>query len=184
MKKHIKRVLHRRHLKKKRVWAVLIPLFIFFGLFYYYILKDLPSPTRLSSSILPQSSQIYDRNGTLLYTIYGQRNMTFRPLSEIPRHLQHATIAIEDKDFYRHGAIDLRGIARAFYVTFFHKQLQGGSTLTQQLVKNSLLTQDRTIQRKAKEIILSFITETLYSKKQDSGDVLKSSSLWRDRLRS
>lgn len=135
-----------------------------FGLFYYYILKDLPSPTRLTSTYLPQSTQIYDRHGTLMYTIYGNRNATFRPLSDLPRHLQQATIVIEDKDFYRHGAIDIRGIIRAVYVTFFQKQLQGGSTITQQLVKNSLLTQDRTLVRKGKEVILSFITETLYSK--------------------
>lgn len=164
MKKLAKKVLRKKHLKKKRVWAIIIPLIFIIGLFYYYILRDLPSPTRLSSTALPQSSQIYDRNDTLLYTIYGNRNQSFRQLSDIPLSLQQATIAIEDKDFYHHGAIDLRGILRAFYVTFFHQQLQGGSTLTQQLVKNSLLTQDRTVVRKVKEVILAFITETLYSK--------------------
>lgn len=164
MKKTVKKIFHRKHLKKKRVWIPLIPLLIAFGFFYYFILKDLPSPTRLSSNSLPQSTQIYDRHGTLLYTVYGQRDQTFRPLSDIPKHLQQATIAIEDKDFYKHGAVDFRGIARALYVTLYHKQLQGGSTLTQQLVKNSLLTQDRTIERKVKEIILAFFTEGLYPK--------------------
>lgn len=164
MKKLAKKLFRKKHLKKKRVWAIVLPLILVLGLFYYYILRDLPSPTKLSSASLPQSTQIYDRHDTLLYTIYGNRNQTFRPLSEIPLSLQQATIAIEDKDFYHHGAIDIRGIIRAVYVTLIHKQLQGGSTLTQQLVKNSLLTQDRTIVRKVKEVFLAFITETLYSK--------------------
>ena len=84
----------------------------------------------------------------------------------MPKYVQEATIAIEDRNFYEHGAVDLRGIARAFVSTVFHKQVQGGSTLTQQLVKNSLLTQEQTILRKIKEIILAFATELVYSKSQ------------------
>lgn len=140
---------------------------IFFALvFYFLILKDLPLPTKLSSSSTPQSTTIYDRNGKLLYNIYDKKNQVFIPLSQIPKYMQQATIAIEDKDFYSHGAIDLRGMTRAAINILFHKQLQGGSTLTQQLVKNSLLTQERTIPRKIKEIILAFATEFLYSKNQ------------------
>lgn len=142
----------------------LIPLVLFAGIFYYFILRDLPSPTKLTSSAIPQSTQIFDRNGILLYTIYDKKNQTFIPLTTIPKTVQQATIAIEDKDFYRHGPIDLRGIARAFYVTVFHKQIQGGSTLTQQLVKNSLLSPEQTVLRKVREIVLSFATEVLYSK--------------------
>ena len=143
---------------------ILIPLFIFSGLFYFFILKDLPSPTRLASNALPQSTKIYDRNGTLLYTVYADRNQSFVPLSDIPKNVQQATIAIEDKDFYRHGAIDIRGIARAAYSTIFRKEIQGGSTLTQQLVKTTLLSPEQTVQRKLKEVILSFVSEALYSK--------------------
>ncbi len=150
-----------------RHWTFIIPLLILCGLFYYFILRDLPSPVKLASSSIPQSTQIFDRNGILLYTIYGQKNQTFLPLSKIPKISQEASIAIEDKDFYHHGPIDIRGIARALYVNFFHKSVQqGGSTITQQLVKNSLLTQDRTVVRKIKEIILSFATELVYSKNQ------------------
>lgn len=137
---------------------------IFLACVYWFLLRDLPSPTKLSSTTLPQSTQIYDRNDTLLYTIYAQKNQTFIPLSTIPQHMQQATIAIEDKDFYSHGAIDLRGIARAFVSTVFHQQVQGGSTLTQQLVKNTLLTPERTIPRKLKEIVLAYATEALYPK--------------------
>ena len=132
--------------------------------FYMFILKDLPSPSGLKAEKQPQSTKIYDRKNTLLYTIYNDKNQTFIPLSSIPKNVQFATIAIEDKDFYKHGAIDLRGIIRAFYSTVFKKQVQGGSTLTQQLVKTTLLTPERTIQRKVKEIVLSIATEVIYSK--------------------
>lgn len=113
----------------------------------------------------PQSSQIFDRHGTLLYTIYASRNQTFVPLSIIPKNVQHATIAVEDKDFYHHGALDFKGIARALFSIVVHKQIQGGSTLTQQLVKNSLLNDTRqTIVRKIKEAILAMVTELIYPK--------------------
>ncbi|MCL4352925.1 penicillin-binding protein [Patescibacteria group bacterium] len=147
-----------------RYWPVLSILVVLIGLFYYYILSDLPSPTKLASQNISQSTEIFDRNGKLLYTIYAQKNQTFIPLSEIPKSLQEATIAIEDKDFYHHGAIDLKGILRAAFAIIFHHQIQGGSTLTQQLVKNSLLNPQQTIVRKLREIILSFVTEALYSK--------------------
>jgi len=164
--KRLKRIIQWGKKKSRKFWIVLIPLVIFAGIFYYFILKDLPSPTRLQSSSLPQSTQILDRNGAQLYTIYSQKNQTFIPLKKIPREMQQATIAIEDKDFYHHGAIDLRGIIRAFYSIMVHKELQGGSTLTQQLVKTSLLTPERTVQRKIKEVIEAFATEALYSKDQ------------------
>lgn len=143
---------------------IAIPVVLLLGIFYYFILRDLPSPTRLVSTAIPQSTQIYDRSGTLLYSIYDKKNQIFIPLTTIPKTVQEATIAIEDKDFYRHGPIDFRGIARAFYVTLFHKQVQGGSTITQQLVKNSLLSPEQTILRKIREIVLSFATEVLYPK--------------------
>ena len=148
------------------ILAILIVIAAALVLFYYIILKDLPSPTKLSNSTGSYSTQIYDRNGKLLYTFYGARNQTYVPLSKIPKDMQDATIAIEDRSFYTHGAIDFRGIARALYSIIFHKELQGGSTLTQQLVKNALLTPQQTIQRKIKEVILAFATELMYTKNQ------------------
>ena len=156
----------RRSLKKYLwVWAPLIVVVItLIAAIYFFILKDLPLPTRLSSSSTPQATQIFDRDQKLLYSIYSGKNQTFIPLSTIPKHIRTATIAIEDKDFYKHGALDFRGISRAIFSIVIRKELQGGSTLTQQLVKNSLLTPERTIPRKIKEVILSFATEALYSK--------------------
>lgn len=132
---------------------------------YVFILKDLPSPTRLNNPTnIPESSQIYDRNGNLLYTVYSEKNRTQIPLKDIPKNVQNATIAIEDRDFYNHGPIDFRGIARALIGNATGKPTQGGSTLTQQLIKSSLLTPEQTVKRKIKEIILAFATEVIYSK--------------------
>ncbi|HUD04459.1 MAG TPA: PBP1A family penicillin-binding protein [Patescibacteria group bacterium] len=156
----------KRKSKSKRNIAVAIILALFVASFYYFILRDLPLPTKLGSSSNPQSTLIYDRNGKLLYNIYDKKNQSFIPLSSIPKYMQEATIAIEDRSFYQHGAIDLRGIARASLSIVLHQQIQGGSTLTQQLVKNSLLTQQQTILRKIKEVILAFATEVVYSKNQ------------------
>src|ERR1035437_939068 len=149
---------------KKIIFACILLALAF--AFYYFILRDLPLPTKLSSSSNPQSTLIYDRNGKLLYNIYDKKNQSFIPLSSIPKYMQEATIAIEDRSFYQHGAIDLRGIARASLSIVLHQQIQGGSTLTQQLVKNSLLTQQQTVLRKVKEIVLAFATEIVYSKSQ------------------
>lgn len=164
----VKRISSLKHDIRKRPLRFIITgcIIIFFGLFYFTILKDLPLPTKLSSTNTPQSSEIFDRNGKLLYTIFDKKDQTFIPLDQIPKYMQEATIAIEDKSFYQHGAIDFRGILRAAVSIVFHRQIQGGSTLTQQLVKNSLLTSEQTIPRKIKEIILAFATEFIYSKNQ------------------
>ncbi len=161
-------VIKKKFKKTKKITKIILMavavLIIFIIPFYFFILKDLPLPTKLASSSNPQSSQIFDRNGKLLYNIYQSKDQTFISLSQIPKHVQQATIAIEDRNFYSHGAIDIRGMTRAAYSIVFHKELQGGSTLTQQLVKTSLLTPERTVVRKIKEIILAFATEFLYSK--------------------
>ena len=156
---------YKKHFQRNNLIIVLL-FVLFCAGFYWAILKDLPSPTKLSGTSEPQSTLIYDRNGKLLYNIYDKKNQIFVPLSSIPRYMQEATIAIEDKSFYQHGAIDIRGIARAAVSILLHQQIQGGSTLTQQLVKNSLLTQQQTIPRKIKEVILAYVTEFLYSKNQ------------------
>ncbi len=150
--------------RKKRYSIPFIGLVLLVIAFFVFIFKDIPSPTKLSSLDIAQATQLFDRNGKLLYSIYTNKNQTFVPLSTIPKSMQEATIAIEDKSFYQHGAIDIRGIVRSLYSIAVYKQLQGGSTLTQQLVKTSLLTPERTITRKIKEIMLAFATEAIYPK--------------------
>lgn len=151
-------------LKKKIVIFTLSFIFLFLIPAYFFVLKDVPSTATIGRTSYPQSTKIYDRTGKLLYTVFTSKNQTFVPISKISSDLKNATIAIEDKDFYNHGAIDIRGITRAFFSIVIKRQIQGGSTITQQLVKNSLLTPERTITRKIKEIILSFVVEATHSK--------------------
>ncbi len=132
---------------------------------YLLIFKDLPSPTKLANYDIPISTKIYDRSGKLLFDIFADQNRTPVPLEQIPTYLREATIAIEDKDFYRHQGINpIGGMLRAAAATITRRQLQGGSTITQQLVKSALLTPERTVIRKIKEIILAFWMEALYPK--------------------
>lgn len=148
---------------------VLSALVIFYGTSYVYteIFKDLPQPEELVNRPLPVSSKILDRSGNVLYRIYEEENRTIIPLNKIPISLIQATIAIEDQDFYNHYGFSLRGILRAAVSNQqSSSSLQGGSTITQQLVKNRLLTPERTFQRKVKELILSVLVENTYSKNE------------------
>jgi len=134
---------------------------------WFFVFKDLPSPTRLSKDVFPVSTEIYDRNGQLLYEIYTDKNRAPIKLADLPEHVTQATIAIEDKNFYKHHGLALRSIGRAAYRTIFKQQTQGGSTITQQLIKNAVLEDPRrTIQRKIKEAILTSVVEIIYSKDQ------------------
>lgn len=155
----------------KRTWSkykkfafFLIPLSLLF-VFYWVILRDLPSPTKLTSTDAPLATKIYDRNGKLLFDIFVGENRTAVTLDKIPKNVQHATIAIEDKTFYSHAGINpIGGMLRALLASVGRQKLQGGSTITQQLVKSALLSPERTLTRKVKEILLSPIVEILYSK--------------------
>lgn len=115
------------------------------------------------------STKILDRNGTVLYDIYTDERRTPVGLDQIPEYLKQATIAVEDKNFYKHSGYDLTAYPRALFNIVFKGKLQGGSTLTQQLVKNVLLTQDRTVVRKIKEFVLAIQIESRFSK----DDILK-----------
>ncbi len=132
----------------------------------YSIVRDLPDPERITDRSVIQSTKIYDRTGeVLLYEIHGEERRTVVPLADIPYSVKYATIAAEDIHFYSHPGIDLRGIARAFLINLRQGDItQGGSTITQQLVKNSLLTSDRTYIRKLREVILALLIERKYSK--------------------
>ena len=131
-----------------------------------WILKDVPSPRKLSTGDYPESSRIFDRDGKILYEFFSERRRVVIGLEEVPENLRLATLAIEDAKFYRHIGFDIQGILRATYRIVFKKKLEGGSTITQQLVKNALLTPERTISRKTKEAFLTLATEILYSKDQ------------------
>lgn len=141
--------------------ATFIALIIIFS-------KDLPDPSNITKRIIPQTTKIFDRTGnTILYEVRGDQNRTIVELNQIAPAAIQATIAIEDKDFFTHNGISLRGIARSLYRDIITRsKSQGGSTITQQFVKNSILTNEKTFTRKLKEIILSFEMERRFSKEQ------------------
>lgn len=132
---------------------------------YDYIFLDLPSVSELKSKEQIVTTKIYDRHGTLLFRIYKDENRTVVPLSKISRSMINATIAIEDQDFYDHHGFSIKGIIRALIANIKGESIrQGGSTITQQLVKNRLLTPERTIRRKLRELLLSILVDGFYTK--------------------
>ena len=94
-------------------------------MFFWYS-RDLPTPGRLSASNFPQSTKIFDRNGILLYDIYRDENRTYITLDQIPKKLQEATIAIEDKDFYKNQGFSIMGYLRAFRNAILSGRIAGG----------------------------------------------------------
>lgn len=152
-----------------------IAKFAFFGiiglcfltliLFFWYG-RDLPTPGKLVDAPLSQSTRIYDRNGILLYSVYQNQNRSYVKLSNIPKYLQEGTIAIEDKNFYKNQGFSITGYLRAAKNIVTLQGISGGSTITQQLVKNVLLTSERSITRKIKELILSIQVDKKYTKNQ------------------
>ncbi|MFH0937561.1 MAG: PBP1A family penicillin-binding protein [Candidatus Daviesbacteria bacterium] len=128
---------------------------------------QVPSPEELSNRDVASATKIYDRNGELLYDIFKNQNRTPIKLSDVPDSVKNATIAIEDKDFYKHQGFSPLGILRSAFNLVVHRKVEGGgSTLTQQLVKNALLSPERSVIRKIKEFILAIQVERSYSKDQ------------------
>lgn len=134
--------------------------------FWISILRDLPHPGQLVTRDIEVSTKIYDRNGRLLYKIYKEKNRTIVPLEQIPLHVRLTTLAIEDAEFYVHPGFSVKGILRSVIRNLKRGELTGGSTITQQLVKNALLSPEKTITRKLKEIILAVGVEVTFTKDQ------------------
>ena len=147
--------------------------------FMALISRDLPNPNSLTERSVSQTTKIYDRTGTyVLYEIFGDENRTLKKLQAgfcgdgseleldtngIPLFVVQATIAAEDHSFCEHGGFDFKGLARAIFQNLLGNRV-GGSTLTQQLVKNAILSGEKTITRKVKELILSIELERRYTK--------------------
>jgi 1A family penicillin-binding protein len=127
--------------------------------------KQLPRPEMLLAAN-HSSTKILDRRGRLLYEIYNDKQYEYATLNKIPTELVHATIATEDKDFYDHHGVKPLSIVRAAKATFLDSEVQGASTITQQLIKNVLLTPERTYTRKVKEASIALMVERKYSKDQ------------------
>ncbi len=170
--KPVRRFKFKFNLKKTLTWIFrlfAVGIFATAMLFLYYA-KDLPDPNKLLDRQVPESTKIFARDNSLLYEIHGEYKRTLVNLEQISQNLKNATIAVEDKDFYKHGGISFTGIARAIMVDILSgKKSQGGSTITQQFVKKSILTDDKSWDRKIREIILAVAIDSRFSKE----DILK-----------
>ena len=147
------------------LWLVVVGAISFLVLFIYIELT-LPAPESIAVRKITESTKIYDKTGeVLLYDIHGEEKRTIIPWDQIPESAKEATLASEDADFYNHKGLDVSGILRALLKDIRDLDLsQGGSTITQQLVKKTLLGDEKTLTRKIKEALLSIEVEKRYTK--------------------
>jgi len=155
--------------QKHKILFICLFVCILIAVFIVYLYLTLPNPGDLAKRKVIESTKIYDRTGeVVLYEIFNQEKRTIIPWEEIPESVKKTTLAAEDKNFYeRHLAVDLKGLARAILHNIIHPQdLQGASTIAQQLARNAFLTREKNIIRKIKELILAIRIESTYTKDQ------------------
>ncbi|MBU3942757.1 PBP1A family penicillin-binding protein [Patescibacteria group bacterium] len=150
--------------------GILFVLSVLAGLsvFVYYA-KDLPRPEKFNERAFIESTKIYDRTGeVLLYELYGETKREVIPLSEMSDNMKNAIISTEDSHFYEHHGIDFLGILRSVKLNLSPSSTQtyGGSTISQQLIRSTFLTLEKSVERKVKEVILTLELERRYSKDQ------------------
>ncbi len=146
--------------------AVGVLLFILASILLFVFIK-VPTLEDFRERKIVESTKIYDRTGkVLLWEVHGEERRTVVPFEDISINVKNATIAIEDSNFYSHHGISPTSLFRVVFLNLFYgKQVgSGGSTITQQLVKNTLLTREQTMIRKVKEIIIAIKLESAYSK--------------------
>lgn len=144
------------------------------GIYLKNLQNSLPSPDELVERSSDQSTQIFDRNGELLYTVYGDQNREFVSIDQIPEHTKWALLAAEDIEFYQHKGIDYTGIVMSFIKNMqAGSTVRGASTITQQLVKGTILYDvvgdeiyQKTYSRKVKEILITMQVEQSFTKDQ------------------
>ena len=150
------------------LWLVVLGLIGFIAAFAYFA-PQIPDPQTIITRRVSESTKIFDREGkTVLFSVHGDEKRTIVPAEEISDHVKKAVIAAEDSNFYTHGGVDLKGITRALFVNIRARDpfSQGGSTITQQLVRNSLLGVQKTFSRKFKEAVLALQVESKFEKEQ------------------
>jgi len=136
---------------------------LFLGAFWFYR-DDLPPTTELRNFTLRSGSEVYDRNGKMIY-LFAFEKRKLVSLKELPPHLVDALLVTEDKHFYHHFGIDLIGNIRAVFINLSRWDFsQGASTVTQQMARNMFLTLDKKVSRKIKEVILALRIESSFSK--------------------
>ena len=156
-----------KNLLKTAGYALSAIVLMMIALFFVF-LKDLPRPEVFTEAQINQSTKIYDRTGKiLLSSVYGEEKRTYVSLSQIPDIMKKAVIATEDSNFYSHFGIDIPAMFRAIKIDITQKtNSHGASTITQQLIRSTFLTPDKTISRKIKEIVLSVELDRKYPKDQ------------------
>src|SRR3989344_960828 len=167
MRKSFKKLL--RKSKKDLVFMFVAGLFVVLGAgLLWFSSLQIPDIASFIQRCLGQSRKIYARTGAvLLYDLSQNMRRTVVPFDKMAPYLKQAAIVIEDEDFYKHGGIKISSLMRALFVDIFSLEFsQGGSTITQQVVKNSLLTRKKTITRKIKEIFLAVKLDRSVSKDQ------------------
>ncbi len=151
----------------KILFGFILIIFIMGAITWYFVFRDLPTPNELVERKIDVSTRIYDRNGILLYQVYKDQNRTLVNFSDIPENIKLATIATEDANFYSEHGFSLKGMIRALIADIANKDFgAGGSTITQQLVKNTLLTSEKTFIRKIKELVVSIEVDQHFSKEK------------------
>lgn len=160
----------KRRLRHPRTWGLLAAAILGFlalvaGVTYIAFAAELASKERIVNA-KNTGTILYDRNGKLLYATEGAHDVTYVNFSDIGQNIKDATVAVEDKDFYAHGGFSFQAILRSIYANFLNADptKYGGSTITQQLVKNALLTPHKNFLRKFQEFVLSVEIERRYSK--------------------
>lgn len=124
----------------------------------------LPDVRDLDNLSVAQSTTIYDREGNILYVKYGEENREYKKLDQISKNIKDATLAIEDDQFYNHPGFDISGLMRAIINDVTHGTKQGGSTITQQYIKLTFLSSEKSYIRKIKELILAIRLEEAFDK--------------------
>ncbi len=152
-------------------WILQIGLFLFSlgalasSILFFHYSTQLPDPSKLQQRNIAQTTKIFDRNNKLLYEVHGDINRKLVPLDEMPKYLKDAVIVTEDRDFYNHSGFNYKRMISAAIQDISHRGYsQGASTITQQLIKNTMLTTEKSIARKIKELILSIEIEQMLSK--------------------
>lgn len=144
-----------------------VALVILVPLVFVWYSRDLPTPGKIAVSKYSDATRIYDRKGVLLYSVYEDQNRTYVALKDIPKYLREGTISIEDKDFYKNPGLSPVGMVRAIVnMVTLRGGLASGSTITQQLVKNTVLTAEQTLPRKVKEMVLAVQVDKKFTKDQ------------------
>ena len=134
---------------------------------YTSMARQLPDPSITDARGRDQTTVIYDRNGKVLTRLYAEENRQDVALETMPQHLRQAVVATEDRRFYEHTGVDPLGIARALVTDIVRREkAQGGSTITQQYVKQAFVTSEKTVKRKVQEAILAQRVERRYTKDQ------------------